>query len=68
MDNRDKKQESGDAYPQPSDAAKQLQNQPEFINQQPNDFDDETIHGVPVKKNAEIQENKPDEDINNQKA
>lgn len=67
MNSSDKKQESANGYPRPSDAAKQLQNQPEYINQEPNNFHDKTIGKVPVKNDAETEENKPDEDINHQR-
>lgn len=67
MDSRDKKEETSGAYPQPSEQAKQLKNQPEYINQEPNNFHDKTIGKVPVKNEPATEEPQPDEDINHQR-
>lgn len=37
-----------EAYPRPTETDSQLKNQPEFIDQQPNDFRDKTISDIPV--------------------
>ena len=36
-----------ESYPRPSETDKQLQNQPEFIDQQPNEFHDKSISDIP---------------------
>ena len=36
----DKRNERPESYPRPSETDNQWQNQPEFIDQQPNDFND----------------------------
>ncbi len=43
----DKKVDRPEAYPRPTNKDSQLQNQPEFIDQQPNDFHDKSISDVP---------------------
>ncbi|MGE5520212.1 MAG: hypothetical protein ACM3VS_09830 [Candidatus Dadabacteria bacterium] len=43
----DKNKNRPEAYPKPSKADKQFDHQPEFIDQQPNDFDDRSISDVP---------------------
>ena len=37
-----------EAYPQPTETDKQLKNQPEYIDQQPNDFNDKSISDIPA--------------------
>lgn len=44
----DKKSDRPEAYPRPTNKDSQLQNQPEFIDQQPNDFHDKSISDLPV--------------------
>ena len=56
-----KEQQRPEAYPKPTETDKQLQNQPEFIDQQPNDFNDKSISNVPGS-NAERQSNDPNKD------
>ena len=47
IDRNDKKEESRPlAYPKPTEADKQLQNQPEYIDQEPNHYEKE-ISDVP---------------------
>lgn len=41
-----------EAYPKPTTTDKQLQNQPEYIDQQPNSFE-EDISNIPVNKERE---------------
>jgi len=50
MDPKDKKEEERPvAYPKPTEADKQLQNQPEFIDQEPNTYRKE-ISDIPTEK------------------
>jgi hypothetical protein len=58
--NTDKK-EGFEAYPKPSEADKQFDNQNEFIDQQPNDFSDKSITDLP-ENNADRQSNDPKRD------
>lgn len=57
----DKDREQTEAYPKPSEADKQLKNQPEFIDQQPNDFNDKSISNVSTT--ADRQNNDPGKDL-----
>jgi hypothetical protein len=43
--NKDNKQRP-EAYPKPTETDNQLKNQPEFIDQQPNDFDDKSVSNI----------------------
>lgn len=45
-----------EAYPRPSTADEQQKNQPEYIDQQPNDFNDKSISDIPVRNNAQQDE------------
>ena len=36
-----------EAYPKPTETDNQLKNQPEFIDQQPNDFHDKSVSDIP---------------------
>ena len=36
-----------EAYPKPTETDNQLKNQPEFIDQQPNDFHDKSVSNIP---------------------
>lgn len=60
-----KESDRPEAYPQPSKSDKQFNNQPEFEDQQPNDFNDKSISDVPV--NAPRQNNDPNKDLKNTK-
>jgi hypothetical protein len=42
-----KREERPTAYPLPSETDKQLQNQPEYIDQQPNEFHDKSVSDIP---------------------
>jgi hypothetical protein len=42
-----------EAYPQPTVTDQQLKNQPEYIDQQPNDFHDKSISDIPARKDKE---------------
>ena len=50
-----------EAYPKPTETDNQLKNQPEFIDQKPNDFPDKSISDIPVN-NSERQSNDMDKD------
>jgi hypothetical protein len=50
-----------EAYPRPTTTDQQLKNQPEFIDQQPDDFDDKSISDLPVGNPARNEDEK-DED------
>lgn len=58
MSKEEKRNDRFESYPQPTETDKQLQNQPEFTDQQPNDFEDKSISDVP-DTNAERQSNDP---------
>lgn len=48
--NNDKNNERNDrfeSYPKPTETDQQLKNQPEYIDQQPNDFHDKSVSDVP---------------------
>lgn len=47
------------AYPKPNETDHQLNNQPEYIDQQPNDFKDKTISDMPAESNATYFSNDP---------
>jgi hypothetical protein len=49
MEDKNDKQERPEAYPKPTETDKQLQNQPEYIDQEPNSFDKE-ISGQSTEK------------------
>lgn len=51
------------AYPLPTETDKQLQNQPEYIDQQPNDYRDKSISDMPANNNTERQSNDPQRDM-----
>lgn len=55
----DKKDERPLAYPLPTETDRQLQNQPEYTDQQPNDFHDKTISDLPAEAPYEKQSNDP---------
>lgn len=53
-----------EAYPRPSSTDNQLKNQPEYIDEQPNDFEDKSVSDLPTNPNIERQSDDPGEDIN----
>jgi hypothetical protein len=59
-----KREERPTAYPRPSETDKQLQNQPEYIDQQPNEFHDKSISDIPGSA-AEKGSNNPAEEEHN---
>lgn len=62
MNKEDKRNDRFESYPRPTETDKQLQNQPEFQDQQPNEFDDKSISDVPGH-NAERQSNDPGKEL-----
>jgi len=58
MNKDEKRNDRFESYPQPTETDKQLQNQPEFQDQQPNDFEDKSISDVPGN-NAQRESNDP---------
>ena len=63
MSKEEKRNDRFESYPHPTETDKQLQNQPEFTDQQPNDFHDKSISDVPDNK-AERQSNDPAKEMN----
>ena len=62
MNKDDKKNNRPEAYPRPSVTDQQLKDQPEFIDQQPNDFRDKSVSDLPAT-NADVQQaNNPGEE------
>jgi len=55
----DKRNDRPLSYPRPTETDNQLQNQPEYIDQQPNDFRDKSISDVPVNNPDVDQTNDP---------
>ena len=51
-----------ESYPKPTEADMQQQNQPEYIDQQPNDFHDKSISGIPASNEVEKGSNDPAEE------
>ena len=41
------KQTRPESYPRPTETDNQLKNQPEFMDQQPNDFSDKSVSNIP---------------------
>jgi len=62
MINPEKRNDRFESYPRPTEPDKQLQNQPEFTDQQPNDFEDKSISDVP-NSNATRQSNDPEKEM-----
>ena len=57
----DKKEKRPVDYPHPSEKDKQLRNNPEFIDQQPNDFHDKSISDLPAQDEIVRKNNEPPE-------
>jgi hypothetical protein len=51
--NTDKRNDRPEAYPRPTETDKQLQNQPEYIDEHPNEFHDKSISDIPVNNDKE---------------
>jgi hypothetical protein len=47
MNDKEKRTDRPESYPRPSETDNQQQNQPEFIDQQPNEFHDKSISDIP---------------------
>jgi hypothetical protein len=47
MSKEEKRNDRFESYPRPTETDKQLQNQPEFQDQQPNYFEDKSVSDVP---------------------
>ena len=62
MSKQEKRNDRFESYPRPTETDKQLQNQPEFTDQQPNDFEDKSISDVP-NSNASRQSNEPEQEM-----
>lgn len=62
MSKQEKRNDRFESYPRPTETDKQLQNQPEFTDQQPNDFEDKSISDVP-NSNASRQSNDPEQEM-----
>ena len=58
MSKEEKRSDRFESYPRPTETDKQMQNQPEYIDQQPNDFEDKSISDIP-NSNAERQSDDP---------
>ena len=61
MSKEDKRSDRFESYPRPTETDKQLQNQPEYVDQQPNDFNDKSISDMPAS-NSERQSDDPKQD------
>ena len=48
MDKQKERQDRPESYPKPTETDSQLKNQPEYIDQQPNDFSDKSISDIPT--------------------
>ena len=48
MDKETNRQDRPESYPKPTETDSQLKNQPEYIDQQPNDFSDKSIRDTPT--------------------
>ena len=62
MSKQEKRNDRFESYPRPTETDKQLQNQPEYTDQQPNDFEDKSISDVP-NSNATRQSNDPEQEM-----
>lgn len=61
--NTDKKQDRPESYPRPTETDNQLQNQPEFIDQQPNDFSDKSVSDYTTDAPGVQQTNDPAKEL-----
>jgi hypothetical protein len=53
MKEKDKREERPESYPRPTETDKQIQNQPEYIDQEPNSFEKE-ISDLPNKEEEKL--------------
>lgn len=61
MSKKEKNDERMESYPRPTETDKQLQNQPEFEDQQPNVFEDKSVSDLPIT-NVERPSSDPERD------
>ena len=59
MDKNKNNNERPLSYPLPTEADQQLNNQPEYVDQQPNDFGDKSISDMPANDNRDKESNDP---------
>jgi hypothetical protein len=59
--NDDKRNDRFESYPKPTETDQQLNNQPEYIDQQPGDFHDKSISDIP-NTNYERNSDAPNEE------
>jgi len=64
MNKEEKRNDRFESYPRPTETDKQLHNQPEFTDQQPNDFRDKSVSDVPGT-NADLSSNEPEKELRN---
>jgi hypothetical protein len=57
---KDNNEQRPEAYPRPTEKDSQLQNNAEFIDQQPNDFRDKSISDLPVNDEIKKSSNEPE--------
>jgi len=57
----EKDEDRMDSYPRPSPADNRYNNQPEYIDQQPNDFRDKSVSDLPANDQTEKMANEPEE-------
>ena len=62
MNNKEKETDRPEAYPKPTETDEQLKNQPEYIDQQPNDFSDKSVSDIP-NSDAPRQSNDPGREL-----
>ena len=62
MSKEEKRNDRFESYPHPTETDKQLENQPEFEDQQPNDFEDKSISNIP-NSNAKHQSDDPEKEM-----
>ena len=58
MSKEEKRNDRFESYPRPTETDKQLQNQPEYQDEQPNDFEDKSISDIP-NSDAALQSDDP---------
>lgn len=59
---KEKRGDRFEPYPRPSETDKQLRDQPEFINEQPDEFTDQPVSNAP-EKNTERVSDEPGKEI-----
>jgi len=66
MNKETNRQDRPESYPKPTETDSQLKNQPEYIDQQPNDFSDKSISNIstPAAPRQEPGDKEPGRTIN----